>query len=272
MQVPIDTESVQFASASGSTIHAWFVRGRPGAGAVLLLHGVGDDRHAMLGRAVFLNRMGFSILAPDFRARGESAGDHTTYGALESLDARAALGFLHDSVPGERVGVLGVSMGGAAALLGPGPLHADAFVLESVYPTIRDAVRDRLRAWLGPARFVTPALTPVVMRAWRPFVGVNESELRPIDHIAAVHAPILLLAGTLDRYTHLDEARALFARATAPKVMWEVRGADHEDLHAFAPAEYERRVGGFLVAHLASSRWRAAGVGAADSLVRASRD
>ena len=32
--------------------------------------------------------------------------------------------------------------------------------------------------------------------------------------------------------------------------MWEVRGAGHEDIHDYSPLEYERRVGGFLVAHL----------------------
>src|SRR6476646_6673328 len=148
--------TVSVASRSGSTIHAWFTRGDSGAGAVLLLHGVGDDRRAMLERARFLHIAGYSVLLPDFQGHGESAGAHITYGALESLDAAAALEYLHLRAPGERMGVIGVSMGGAAALVGPsGPLPVDALVLESVYPTIRDAVRDRLRAWLGP---VGPAL------------------------------------------------------------------------------------------------------------------
>lgn len=48
----------------------------------------------------------------------------------------------------------------------------------------------------------------------------------------------------------IDETRRLFAAARAPKTLWIVAGAAHVDLHHFAPAEYERRVGGFLNHHL----------------------
>ena len=35
-------------------------------------------------------------------------------------------------------------------------------------------------------------------------------------------------------------------RWAADKSLWIVPGAAHVDLHAFAPAEYERRVGSFM--------------------------
>ena len=154
-------ETTTFPSASGSVIHAWFSEGRPRGGAVLLLHGVGADRRVMLDRARFLHAAGYTVLVPDFQAHGESPGRHITFGALESLDAAAALAYLRARAPGERVGVVGVSMGGAAALVGPsGPLAVDALVLESVYPTIRDATRDRLRAWIGPDTAMHDDVTP----------------------------------------------------------------------------------------------------------------
>ena len=147
-------------------------------------------------------------------------------------------------------------MGGAAALLGPSPLPVQALVLESVYPTIDDAVRDRLGAWLGP---LGRAIRESVMAWLLPRDGVTATDLRPIDRIGAQTAPLLLLAGTEDPYTPLAKARALFARARAPKAMWEVEGAAHEDLHAFAGAEYERRVGGFLERHLDAAALASAG-------------
>jgi fermentation-respiration switch protein FrsA (DUF1100 family) len=249
---PLPVRDVRFASASGSTIHGWFAAGRPGGGAVLLLHGVGASRRAMTARAEFLNQSGFAVLMPDFRSHGESRGGRTTYGALESHDAAAALAFLRAQACGERVGVIGVSMGGAAALLGDAPLPVEALVLESVYPTIRDATADRLETWLGPLGFAGRWATPLALRwlGWRS--GVREAQLRPIEHIAAVRAPLLMLAGTADPYTPLDEARALYERAPAPKRLWAIAGAKHEDLHAYAGPEYERRVGGFLVRHLAT--------------------
>ena len=244
----LHADTVSFASQSGSIIHAWFARGDSGAGAVLLLHGVGDDRRAMIERAGFLHRAGYSVLLPDFQGHGESAGAHITYGALESLDAAAALDFLHARAPGERAGVIGVSMGGAAALVGPsGPLRVDALVLESVYPTITDAVRDRLRAWLGP---IGPAFTSPVVAIVGRQIGVSADALRPLDRIGRIDAPVLIAAGTKDRYTPLAETRSLYASAPSPKELWVVEGAGHVDLHAFTPVEYERRIGSFLFRNL----------------------
>lgn len=242
--------SVRFPSRSGSTIHAWLVPGLPGHGSVLLLHGVGEDRRIMLARAKFLHAAGFTVLAPDFQAHGESPGPYVTFGARESLDAQASLAFLRGCARRERVGIIGVSMGGAAALLDSGPERADALVLESVYPTIRDAVTDRLHVWLGPLGGFGSALAPALLQIVGAHIGVGEQALRPIDHIAAVRAPVFMLAGTADRYTPLVETRAMYERATAPKMLWEVPGAGHEDLYAYARAEYEARVGAFLAGHL----------------------
>jgi pimeloyl-ACP methyl ester carboxylesterase len=211
---------------------------------------MGGNRATMLERARFLHRSGFTVLAPDFQAHGESPGKHITFGELESFDAEAALAFLRQIVPGERVGVIGVSMGGAATLVGSKPLRVDALVLESVYPTFEDAVSDRLEAWLGPLGFVGAAVAPTVIQIVAPRIGVDPEQLRPIDAISRVHEPLLLIAGTDDQYTHIDESRSLFARARGQKEMWEVQGAGHEDLHEYSPLEYERRVGGFLIAHL----------------------
>jgi uncharacterized protein len=249
----LEARTVVFASASGSLIHAWLSRGRPGAGAVLLLHGVGANRESMLGRAQFLHDAGFTVLAPDFQAHGESPGDHVTFGARESFDAAAAMNYLHDIAPNERVGVIGVSMGGAASLLGPEPIAANAFVLESVYPTIRNAVSDRLAAWFGPLGGVARLFTSPLIGVLSADVGVSESELRPITRIGRIGGPLLLISGTADPYTPLVEAESLFAHAPARKSFWAVDGAKHEDLHQYTPQEYERRVGGFLAQWLRAS-------------------
>lgn len=249
----LGAQTVAYTSESGNRVYAWFARGIPGAGAVLLLHGVGENRSAMLGRAQFLHDDGFTVLAPDFQAHGESPGEHITFGARESLDAAASVQFLREIVPDERIGVIGVSMGGAAALLGPGPLEVDAFVLESVYPTIRQALADRLDAWFGPFGGLSRKLAPALIDLMGDDIGVTEAELQPIDRIGRIHAPLLLLSGTADRYTTIAEAASLYARAPSPKSYWPVNGAGHEDLHAFAPAEYERRVGGFLMGALRTS-------------------
>ena len=251
----LGARAVVFRSGSGSDIHGWFVPGQSGGGAVVLLHGVHANRLVMLDRARWFAARGYAVLLPDFRAHGESPGDRITFGALESLDALAAVQTVKRLAPDEKVGVIGVSMGGAAALLAPEPLPVDALVLESVYPTIGEAVDARMRTWLWKAG---PLVEPFFVHWLGPKLGVPLTALRPIDRIGGVRAPVFVIAGSADHYTPLAQSEALFARAPEPKRFWAVPGAGHVDLYAWARAEYERRVGGFLADYLRAPGFRPA--------------
>lgn len=238
---------VQFRSESGSTIHGWFIPGQKGVGAVLLMHGVRANRLAMLDRARFLSRAGYAVLLFDLQAHGESPGTHITFGYLESKDAQAAVRFLRAQAPGEKVGVIGVSLGGAAAALAQPPLEVNALVLEMVYPTIDQAIADRLKLRLGSW---AGGLAPLLSWQLKPLLGIGANELRPIDHVASLRMPTLFIAGAEDRHTTLAESQQLFDAASEPKQFWIVAGAAHIDLHQFAKAEYERRLIQFFSEHL----------------------
>ena len=67
----------------------------------------------MLPRARFLHDAGYAVLLFDLQAHGESTGDRVTFGIKEGLDVASALGVLRQNAPGERVGVIAVSLGGA---------------------------------------------------------------------------------------------------------------------------------------------------------------
>jgi fermentation-respiration switch protein FrsA (DUF1100 family) len=113
-----------------------------------------------------------------------------------------------------------------------------------MYPTIEEAVADRLAAHVGaPAALLAPAL--LWQMPWR--LGVTTAQLHPIAALPTLRSPLLIAVGDVDRHTTLAETERLFAAArSADKSLWIVQGAAHVDLYAFAPADYERRVGGFL--------------------------
>ena len=239
----LHASSVSFPSDSGSTIRGWFIRGVAGHGGIVLAHSVRSNRLEMLDRATFLNQAGYSVLLFDAQGQGESPGDHITFGHLESFDARAAVAFLRAQLPGERIGYLGVSQGGAAALLGRTPLAVEALVLEAVYPTLREAVVDRIRIRLGP---LAPVVAPLLLMQVRLRLGVDADAVAPIEGIGRIRAPLLLIVGDKDRHTLLAESQRLFAAAPEPKTLWVIPGAAHVNFHRFARAEYEHRVLEFL--------------------------
>src|SRR4051812_41919904 len=59
---PLDLEAsnITFASGSGALIHGWLTTGKPGRGAVILLHGLRGDRREMVSRAEFLRARGYA--------------------------------------------------------------------------------------------------------------------------------------------------------------------------------------------------------------------
>jgi alpha-beta hydrolase superfamily lysophospholipase len=240
-------EPVSFPSASGTTIHGWIVQSRTNRAVVILQHGVRSDRLSLVERARFLSQAGYAVLLFDFQAHGESPGKEITFGFLESRDSQAAVEFAQKRFPRKPIGVIGISMGAAAAALAEPPLNIQALVLESMYPTIVEATKDRIEIRLGPlARCLSPLLTcQIKLRA-----GCGVEDLRPIAHVSEMRMPKLFLAGTADRETKFSEACEIFTAAAEPKTFVPFNGARHQDLCRFAPDQYHKLILDFLATNL----------------------
>lgn len=228
-------------------VEGWYLAGA-GRGAVLLLHGIRSDRRSMMERARFLHAQGYAVLLVDLPGQGESLAPVVTFGLREADGVRAALAWLRSQAPGQRIGVIGTSLGAASLVLCGDCPPLDAVVLESMYPTIEEAVEDRLRMRLG---VLGKPLARLLLWQLPLRLDIRTTQLHPIARLPALGAPVLIASGSADRHTTLPETQRLYAAARGPKSLWIVEGAGHVDLHAFAPAEYERRIGAFLALHLA---------------------
>jgi pimeloyl-ACP methyl ester carboxylesterase len=222
---------------------------RPDAPAILLLHGVDASRAAFTRHALWLNGLGYGVLAIDFRGHGESGAAPRTFGLNEARDAAAALAFLRAGAPSRRVGVIGASLGGAAALLGDdGPLPVQAMVLQAVYPDLRDAIFNRIAQRTGSALAMMgePLLS---YQSWVRY-GVSPGRLAPIEAIRHYRGPLLVIGGTIDLNTPPDETRALYDAAPGPKALWLLEGVDHAGACSVWSDGYRRRVRAFLARSL----------------------
>jgi len=240
-------QPVSFNSESGSLISGWFIPGQQSKGGILLLHGIHSNRLQMLERARILNKHGYSVLLFDFQAHGESTGKHITFGFLEALDAEAGFAFLETKLSNKSIGIVGFSLGGAAALLGNAAGKANALVLESVYPTIDEAIENRLKMLFGnPGKYLVPLLTFQIQQR----LGFSYKELRPIDKISHVKGAVFIINGDQDKHTTTAESQRIFEYAHDPKIFWKVEGASHGDAFKFNRDEYGKRILSFFDSYL----------------------
>jgi len=244
-------EDVQFPSLSGSRTSGWYFPADEPIGGVVLLHGVRSNRSGVVNRVPFLHSAGYSVLAIDFQAHGESPGDHITFGYLERHDARAAVEWLRGRLPDKKIAVIGVSMGAAAAVMNGSALGADALIVETMYPSLGEAVDNRMRDNLG---WWGPMFSWVLLAQTKPRLGFWSSELSPISKIEEVGAPVFVIAGEKDTYTLLGESTRIFEKAREPKEFWQVENARHDDMCAFTTEDYSRRVIAFLAKWLKAAR------------------
>lgn len=237
---------IRLETQDGVSIAATFTPGRSNRSpAVLLLHGVGASRQATASNAAWLASLGYATLTIDFRGHGQSSLKPRTFGLSEALDARAAFAWLKRRQHNAPVAIIGISLGGAASLLGDaGPIPADALVLQAVYPDIRHAIRNRItsRTSVGFGYLLEPFLS---FQAPLRF-GVWPSRLSPLDALPRYRGPVLVIGGEQDRSTPAVETRAMFAAAQGDKKLWLVPSGDHASICDLASPAYRNHLKAFL--------------------------
>ena len=253
-QLDSDLEDVSLTTPDAITLNAWAIHPHhPNGNAVILLHGLGDNRLGMAGYAELLLIHGFAVLLPDARAHGASGGTLATYGLLERNDVHQWFDFLLEHDHPQCIFGLGESMGAAELLqsLSVEPRFC-AVAAESSFSSFREIAYDRMgqRFHLGPwvGRIV---LRPVVEAAFlyvRLKYHVDMKQVSPEDSVAGTHVSVLLIHGQIDG--NIPSRHSLLICARNPKVLlWRVPNSDHCGALSAAPQEFERRLLAEFSAH-----------------------
>lgn len=242
-----ELQDVSVTTRDQVILKAWLLRpSKFNGGAVLVLHGLSDNRLGMSGYAQLLLTHGYIVLLPDARAHGMSGGTIATYGLLEQADVTRWLDFLSSTVQPSCVYGVGESMGAAQLLQSfQTEWRFCAVVAESPFSTFREIAYDRmgqpfhLGRWVG--RFVLRPLVEVAFLRARWKYGLRMGDISPEDAVAASRVPVLLIHGQIDGNIPVRHSRAMHVRAPRT-VLWEAPGADHCGAISVAPGEFETRV------------------------------
>ena len=215
------------------------------AATVCWVHGVGDDKENykwVLARA--LTQRGFNVLTFTLPGHGDRVAEPFT--VPDGLSAvPAALDFLRQraDVNPDRIGLMGVSLGGALSIraLAAGQRVATLALLEvpcSLHFTDRLWWKEAFRTVSVPSLNIFRDCSPGgLRRTWNPRSNFADTldevfaELRPEEYMAQVPSlPLLIVNGGRDPIAPVEHGRRLFARASEPKVHQIVRPASHVSL------------------------------------------
>ncbi|HEY6273132.1 MAG TPA: alpha/beta fold hydrolase [Terriglobales bacterium] len=252
-----DLRDVSIVAADGVMLKGWYVRPRDFNGnAVVLLHGITDNREGVAGYGRLFLDHGYAVLMPDARRHGESGGEVATYGLKETDDVHRWVDWLYAGELSPKQCVYGFGESYGAALILESLAEESrycAVVVESSFSTAREMSYERvsgplhLKPWFGQT-IGFPAIASAVLYA-RGRYGIDLLRPSPLDALEHSIVPVLLIHGARDRSISPRHAMILAKADPEHAQLWLVPNAGHTMAWAASHQEFEARVLGWFSLH-----------------------
>ncbi|HBE59526.1 MAG TPA: phospholipase [Cyanobacteria bacterium UBA11149] len=213
-------------------LHGWWI---PGAFArdnfLLYLHGNGENIGANVHHAKRFQELGFSVFLIDYRGYGQSEGRFPVEKRVYQ-DAEVAWNYLvrERGIRVKDIFIYGHSLGGAIAidLASRHPDMAGAIV-QSSFTSIWDMLD----------------FQPIYYRLFPKRLFIHQ-RFDSISKVKSLRMPILLIHGICDRTVPATMSQALFDGITAPKELWLVPDAAHNNVASVSGWQYQDKIKEFL--------------------------
>lgn len=231
-------------SFDGLKLYGKYIKNDASKNWVILVHGYTANAKSMLSLADKYYKKGFSILAPDQRAHGQSEGTYTTFGLKEKEDMKARMDWIIKTDPQAKIIVHGESMGAATTMLlaGDNPENLLAFIEDCGYTSFYDMQIDQLKSDLGflvyPIVFIANIIGKI--RFSSDFYKSN------IDSMKNTKIPGLFIHGKSDRLVPVKMCFDLYKAHKRKKSLYTPTSADHAECKFYDQDEYFRQIFEFL--------------------------
>lgn len=214
---------------------------------VILVHGLGSNRHELDPYVRHFMDLGFNALTYDQRATNDNPQNGNTYGVLERLDLEAAVQYVREHAPDKVLGLWGESFGGATVGLGLSLASIDDAVDFAILDSPMSEAKGMIMAEVDKMDFPlghyfyrwASLMTKLRMGFWLGDADVTEQ-------IGSSETPLLVIYSKADTVTPAWMAEGIYEAASGTKERLIFEDASHVFGFYSHPEEYKSAVESFL--------------------------
>lgn len=213
-QFGLQAVHVQIPTQNSKFLAGWFLPASSATPkpAIVVMHGWGANASMMLPTALPLLKAHFSVLLCDARCHGASDGETFTSMPRFAEDIEAGLDWLRrqPNVDAKRLGLMGHSVGAAAALLAAAK-RSDVKAVVSVSAFAHPV--EVMRRLMSGSRIPYWPLGWMVMAHVQWVIGARFDDIAPLRSVSRLRCPVLLVHGMDDEVVPVADAHLLLAAA-----------------------------------------------------------
>jgi fermentation-respiration switch protein FrsA (DUF1100 family) len=209
-------QNIKLDSRFGYTLQGSYLPNpKPTKNTVVFVHGIAGSRLTGIWYAPLYWSAGYNVLVYDSRASGESGGESVTWGYYERYDLDQWIDWVEQNHPGGIIGVHGISMGAATALM-----HAEMnetthriqfYVADSAYSDLAELLTEQIDdvIKLHSPFWVRLLLWYSSLAAnWQS--GFRFQDVSPLQSVKNVTTPVLYLHGGADALVPVQMSEQLY--------------------------------------------------------------
>lgn len=229
----------------GLRMHALYAEASsPTPKTAVIVHGRTDNATGMLRLGhMYHQLLGYNILLPDLHYSGLSDGNGFQMGWFDRTDVIQWMEVANHIYGGNtQMVVHGISMGAATTMMlsgEPQPDYVKCFIEDCGYTSVWDEFSHVLKRDYGIPSFPTLHLASILCKIK---YGWTFQEASSMVQIVKCKLPMFFIHGEKDDFVPTWMAYTLYEKKSAPKELWIVPDAAHDDSYRMHPAEYTRRV------------------------------
>jgi pimeloyl-ACP methyl ester carboxylesterase len=211
----LDYESISFSSSDDQsiTLRGWWIPQQNAKGTIIWVHGLDSARDGNVEFLSSVHKEGYSILTFDLRGHGESDKVAMGAGQHEQQDVLGAIRWVKQQEPSNKIGLIGISLGGAIVILSGDNPDITAIVADSSFASIPELIEEEVAGRTPMPAWGAAILKPGIIAVAKWFRNVDILAVNPAKEIGQITYPVALIHCKQSERVPFTHAKRILANA-----------------------------------------------------------